>query len=656
MPRKRKSANGTEVSSSHHRSSSTSHVIAPGGGTANDIQKLSHTLGLPTDAVTAIMNCQGQGVRSSRRSAGGAADDLTAAAVDPSMMNVWGDFMADESTTNTTTTAAAASTNDQAASASKPAATSTTPSSTSSSPSGPRSYALPIQPPKATPGLLAQTGTLDASVPGRSSISKTPATHEFECPTLLFPQSIFGSITTTKIAHIATSPTACHSVAITTDGMAFGWGRNETGQLGLGYTSAVVPLPTQLSIPGEEGEITFVAAGVGKYHTILVGSNGIAYASGGNFCGQLGINNGGVKQIEKFRKCAVMGQVVGDSGGGEDEDDVNVKIVQVSCGEEVSALLCSSGHLYTTGSSEHGLLGNGETGEYIITAGRLGYANCAKFTRRSIFVQSEADATAAAGGTTAVGGGVDSSGKVKCVPLEDGGQISLASISCGKNHFVAVEAATTSGTDVPRVFTWGSGDYGCLGHGIQADEYYPRLVGALRGPMFASNHPVDAVAGSNCSLVRTKNGHVYYVGKHRQVGEATMRFTLIDALANNSHNVVAIGAGSATVFCSTKAGVTVSWGMGSHGELGYGTGENKSSAKPKFVNVLDSCLVSAVACGMGHTLFLISNEDAEDAKALKKVPKVEKDDIAQFVEQIKGKKSDAGADEPAKKKQKSKKK
>ncbi len=332
-------------------------------------------------------------------------------------------------------------------------------------------------------------------------------------------------------------------------------------------------------------------------------------------------------------------------------------IIQVACGEEVSALLCSSGHLYTTGSSEHGLLGNGETGEYIITAGRLGYANCAKFIRRSIFVQSEADATAAAGGTTAVGGGVDSSGKVKCVHLEDGGQISLASISCGKNHFVAIEAATTSGTDVPRVFTWGSGDYGCLGHGIQADEYYPRLVGALRGPIFANNHPVDAVAGSNCTLVRTKHGHVYYVGKHRQVGEATMRFTLIDALANNSHNVVAIGAGSATVFCSTKAGVTVSWGMGSHGELGYGTGENKSSAKPKFVNVLDSCLVSAVACGMGHTLFLIRDEDAEDAKALKKVPKVEKDDIAQFVEQIKGKKSDAGADEqPAKKKQRSKKK
>ena len=44
---------------------------------------------------------------------------------------------------------------------------------------------------------------------------------------------------------------------------------------------------------------------------------------GGNVCGQLGINNMGVKQIEKFRKCSVMGQIV------DDDDEVNVKIVQV---------------------------------------------------------------------------------------------------------------------------------------------------------------------------------------------------------------------------------------------------------------------------------------------------------------------------------------
>jgi alpha-tubulin suppressor-like RCC1 family protein len=133
-----------------------------------------------------------------------------------------------------------------------------------------------------------------------------------------------------------------------------------------------------------------------------------------------------------------------------------------------------------------------------------------------------------------------------------------------------------------------------------------------------------------------------------------MRPALVDALANNGHEVIAIGAGNQTVFCSTKNGVTVSWGHGNHGELGYGKDDAKSSSKPKFVNGLDSCLVTSVSCGMGHTLFIIRNEDDEDAKALKKVGKVEVADVAQFVEQCKGKKVDAddadGGEAPAKKK------
>ena len=60
-------------------------------------------------------------------------------------------------------------------------------------------------------------------------------------------------------------------------------------------------------------------------------------------------------------------------------------------------------------------------------------------------------------------------------------------------------------------------------------------------------------------------------------------------------------------------------------------------------------MVTSVSCGMGHTLFIIRNEDAEDAKALKAVGTVEKSDVADFVEQIKGKAVEAD-DEPPKKK------
>jgi len=136
-----------------------------------------------------------------------------------------------------------------------------------------------------------------------------------------------------------------------------------------------------------------------------------------------------------------------------------------------------------------------------------------------------------------------------------------------------------------------------------------------------------------------------------------MRPTLVDALANNGHVVTAVGAGSTTVFCCTTNGVTVSWGHGNHGELGYGKGENKSSSKPKFVNGLDSCLVTDVACGMAHTLFMIRNEDEEDAKALKKVATLELEEVAQFIEEVKSRKiaKDAEEDaEPPKKKSRGK--
>ncbi len=161
-------------------------------------------------------------------------------------------------------------------------------------------------------------------------------------PTLLFPTSVFGS--KIKIAYIATSPTSCHSIAITTTGQAYGWGRNETGQLGLGYTSPLVPIPTLLNVENNNesssnnnNNVKFVGAGVGKYHTVLVGSNGKVYASGGNLCGQLGINNMGIKGIDRFRKCVVVGQLSGSGGGGgiegeeneEEEVEEGVKIVQV---------------------------------------------------------------------------------------------------------------------------------------------------------------------------------------------------------------------------------------------------------------------------------------------------------------------------------------
>lgn len=268
--------------------------------------------------------------------------------------------------------------------------------------------------------------------------------------------------------------------------------------------------------------------------------------------------------------------------------------------------LSDQGQLYTTGSSEFGQLGNGETGEYFVTANKLAFANETVFTLRNRFM--EADPAQEMGG------------KDKLVPIQE--DIRFQAIACGKHHTIAVEASYENEDDDdepprPRVFSWGCGNYGVLGHGIQADEYFPREISCLQTTVWLPPGPLSVTCGAQCCLLQTSNGHVYYWGKHRSVGEATMKPMLVDALANNRHVVSHCAAGGQTVVCCTENAQSVAWGQGPHGELGFGA--KKSSAKPDFVEALTGCRIQDVACGYGHTCYVVKDDDAEDKAAVKKL-------------------------------------
>lgn len=257
-------------------------------------------------------------------------------------------------------------------------------------------------------------------------------------------------------------------------------------------------------------------------------------------------------------------------------------------------------------------MANGETGEYFVSANKLAFANCQVFTSRRVFVHAPNEKLHM------------NNEQCKTTPLPDSSTITLSSLACGKHHGLAVE--NVNGRDVkPRVFSWGCGNYGCLGHGVQADEYLPRLIGLVATlPMSTESGDIVKVsAGAQCSLLQTPSGHVYYWGKHRSVGEAVMRPQLVDALANNGHVVTHCAAGGQTVVCCTSNCV-VAWGQGPHGELGLV--DKKSSAKPTFVPSLDGKSVLDVSCGYGHTLFLL--EDAKD------LPRVNEQDAQDLEEQL----------------------
>lgn len=583
---------------STNKSPSNSEIVAPGGGTQEDVNKLAKNLGMESNAVVAILNSEGSGVASSRKSRSAGSVVEGSAPVDSS---AWSDFMTDEGFGGKEKEGDDSKTKDTApahevASASKRAKKEVSAAKDVVADNGDsvKGYVLPIEPRKAEPGILAQTGSLDAKMVGRT---KRPLKELFDLqePTLLGYESIFEN---KHVAVIATSSTAVHSIIITTDGTAYSWGRNESGQCGFGATSECVPVPKKI-----EHSSKFVAAAVGKSHSILVADDGVCYAVGLNKYGQCGVNTS-IEAVLSWKKCVFSGAT-------------GATIVQAACGENFSVLLDSDGFMYSAGLGEFGQLGNGETGEYFIAANKIGFANSTKFERRSVFVHKPDTSIWEA--------------KKPPIPLPDSDHIRIGSIACGKQHTVAVEAPLKNDSGSQRVFTWGCGGYGVLGHGEQVDQYTPQLINTFLGPLFKSNSPIRACAGAHCSLVLTGNGHVYYCGKHRSVGEATMRPALVDVLANNAHVVTALDAGGQTVVCSTQNGVTVSWGVGQTGELGYGAGNPKSSAKPKFLENLDSVLVTDVSCGYGHTLFLIRNEDNEDKKVLAKIARIETDELTPFI-------------------------
>jgi hypothetical protein len=305
------------------KSPTASEIVAPGGGTQNDVDKLAKNLGLPNDAVSAILNCEGSGVvdggRLSRSSNSSGGDTSN-----PVVSSAWADFMSEEGFGEGGSGAADADTDKDAkrvktdekeevvVEKQKPKQEANEPTTKAAAvidESLPREYVLPIAPHKPTPGILAQTGTLDSTIVGRTKRTLTNV-EDLQEPTILTFKSIFSN---KKIAFIAASSVSAHSIVITTDGEAFAWGRNESSQCGLGYASACVPLPTKIAQTGK-----FIAAAVGKHHSILVEEGGDLYATGGNKYGQCGVNTS-TDSITNWRKCIFE----------KSEDGDDVQVVQV---------------------------------------------------------------------------------------------------------------------------------------------------------------------------------------------------------------------------------------------------------------------------------------------------------------------------------------
>ncbi|XP_054475896.1 probable E3 ubiquitin-protein ligase HERC4 isoform X2 [Anoplopoma fimbria] len=184
----------------------------------------------------------------------------------------------------------------------------------------------------------------------------------------------------------------------------------------------------------------------------------------------------------------------------------NIQVSQVACGSQHSVALTKGGQVYTWGQDSRGQLGLGR---------RKPGANSPQHLRS---LSGLPLVQVAAGGeqsfALSVSGGVSGWGR------NDRGQLGLGDttdrhtptpvhclnmkttihISCGKDHTAIL---TKNGA----VFTFGSGQYGQLGHNSFSDELRPRLVAELLGAKVTK-----IACGRHHTLVLTDSKKVYSFG------------------------------------------------------------------------------------------------------------------------------------------------
>ncbi|XP_021722925.1 uncharacterized protein LOC110690409 [Chenopodium quinoa] len=331
-----------------------------------------------------------------------------------------------------------------------------------------------------------------------------------------------------------------HAVLVNRQGEIFSWGEESGGRLGHGVE---VDVSNPKLIEGLSGmNIELVACG--EYHTCAITTSGDLFTWGGGTWnpGMLGH----VSEAGHWIPKRVSGPLEG------------MHVSFASCGPWHTAVVLSTGQLFTFGDGTFGVLGHGD--------------------RMSYTVPREVEALK--------------------------GQRTLR-VACGAWHTAAVVDILESETMFDRsflasgkLFTWGEGDKGQLGHGDKEARLIPECVEVLMDNSFCK-----VACGRDFTVALATSGRVYTMGStaYGQLGcpAANERtpFCVEGKIADNF--VEDIACGSHHVAVLTSRAEVFTWGRGTNGQLGHGDNDHRN--EPTLVEFMKDNQVKRVACGSNFT-------------------------------------------------------
>lgn len=169
-------------------------------------------------------------------------------------------------------------------------------------------------------------------------------------------------------------------------------------------------------------------------------------------------------------------------------------------------------------------------------------------------------------------------------------KVEVLSVSCGRCHTLAV---TNNG-----VYAWGASQFGQLGLEKKLQCPTPELIMSL-----AQEIIVDAVAGQYHSVALTKDGRVFTWGwgVHGQLGHGNTNEKNTPTLVTSLLGIIVrqISAGHAHTLVLTADGDVYSFGSNVFGQLGNGTNV-KSSFPIKITSIVEK--VGLITTGYFHNV------------------------------------------------------
>ncbi len=263
-----------------------------------------------------------------------------------------------------------------------------------------------------------------------------------------------------------------HACALDTQGRAYCWGSNGSGQLGVGDTVARSEIPLAVDTSGVLSGKRLVLIGAAEATSCALDDTGTLYCWGANDRGQMGngTSTGTLRPIAVDITGALRGRA----------------IRRFSIGGEHACAIDDQGFAYCWGANEHGQLGIGTTGDSIVPVPVAGTDAIAQGTYESITV----------GGDSTCGWSRDA--VVACWGANGSGQLGIATTTdsyiprrvafdpplSGSGRFQLRTGGSTVCLAGSREVTrcWGANGSGQLGDGSTRDSGVPtQLTGTVAG-------------------------------------------------------------------------------------------------------------------------------------------------------------------------------